>query len=68
MISGLGCFVCICLEEDIVFVIYLVFNENVVIVSFGDMFCVFIDCVIDGCDLLIVVKNSGVDVCFILFV
>lgn len=57
MIFGLGCFVCICFEEDIVYVIYLVINENVVIVSFGDMFCVLVEYEMGGCSLLIDVKN-----------
>jgi hydrogenase expression/formation protein HypD len=62
LIPGPGCPVCICPEEDIAFAIHLALNENVVIVSFGDMLRVPINCGIDGCDSLIAAKNRGADV------
>jgi len=62
LIPGPGCPVCICPEEDIEYAIHLALNENVVVVSFGDMLRVPIECGVDGCNSLIEAKNRGADV------
>lgn len=62
LIPGPGCPMCICPEEDIAYAIHLALNENVTIVSFGDMLRVPVECRIDGCGSLIEAKNRGADV------
>ena len=62
LIPGPGCPVCICPEEDIAYAIHLAINENVVIVSFGDMLRVPVEHEMGGCSSLIDAKNQGADI------
>ncbi|MCR8923399.1 hydrogenase formation protein HypD [Dasania sp. GY-MA-18] len=62
LIPGPGCPVCICPEEDIAQAIHLALNEQVILLSFGDMLRVPVFSHTEGPRSLLAARSQGADV------